>query len=158
MTTALTSEVYPTDKKTGLTLPLSKFLGSQDLAKHQAMVALEMEVLARKVDRFGWDRDRGTLAHDRVMRDWIAALQDYPLSEVKSACREWVRKCPGKMPNEGHILAEIQKARAAAWEKIKARMPSPEPEREPRVTAEAAREILAAANLGGRFPSQRNET
>lgn len=44
---------HPTDTATGLILPLSKSLGSQDLAKHRAMVAVELEVMAKKFDRFG---------------------------------------------------------------------------------------------------------
>ena len=114
----------PTDSKTGLTLPLSRSLGSQDLAKHRAMVAVEMEVLAKKFDRFGWERDRGSAAHDRMLVDWMDALQDYPLDEVKAACRAAVLSNPNKMPNEGHIRAEIVKARA----KVVQSRPRPEPE------------------------------
>ena len=132
----------PTDPKTGLTLPLSKSLGSQDLAKHRAMVALEIEVLAKKFDRFGWDRDRGSAVHDRLITDWMDALQDYPLAEVQAACRELVKAGRRTMPNEGDVLAEIQKARRAEWERRKATMPRPaEPDRQ-RVSAERAAEIL----------------
>ena len=67
MTTALRNlpDTLPTGPRTGLTLPLSRSLGSQDLSRHRAMIALEMEVLAKKFDRFGWERDRG-LAGDRL--------------------------------------------------------------------------------------------
>ena len=97
----------------GLTLPLSKSLGSQDLAKHRAVVAFELEVLAKKVDRFGWERDRGTPAHDRLLLDWMNALHDYPLIEVQAACRASVLANPNKMPNEGHVVAQIEKARSS---------------------------------------------
>jgi hypothetical protein len=103
----------PRDPKTGLILLLSKSLGSQDLAQHKAMVAVELEVMAKKMDRFGWDRDRGTMAHDRMVEDWMDVLCDYPLPEVKQACREWVEKNPRKMPNEGDIRALIIAARGA---------------------------------------------
>jgi hypothetical protein len=77
------------------------------------MVAVELEVLAKKFDRFGWDRDRGSMAHDRAITDWMDALQEYPLDEVKAACKAAVLSNPNKMPNEGHVRAEIMKARAA---------------------------------------------
>ena len=101
----------PKDVTTGLTLPLSKSLASQDLDKHRAMVAVELEVMAKKMDRFGWDRDRGSAAHDRLVIDWMDALQDYPLDEVKTAFREWVLASPRKMPNEGDIVGLIQASR-----------------------------------------------
>ena len=75
----------PTDAATGLILPLSKSLGSLDLAKHRAVVAVELEVLAKKLDRFGWERDRNSPAHDRTLIDWMDALQDYPLDEIRAA-------------------------------------------------------------------------
>jgi hypothetical protein len=109
MTTELATRDLPKDEKTGLTLPLSASLTSQELAQHRAMVALELEVLAKKYDRFGWERDRGSVAHDRMITDWMDAFQDYPLDEVRSACAAAVLENPNNMPNEGHIRAEIAK-------------------------------------------------
>lgn len=71
------------------------------------MVAVELEVLAKKFDRFGWDRDRGSMAHDRTITDWMDALHDYPLDEIQAACRAAVINRPNSMPNEGHIIAAI---------------------------------------------------
>jgi hypothetical protein len=109
MTTALA--LQGKDARTGLTLPLSKSLASQDLAKHRAVIAVELEVLAKKFDRFGWERDRGSMAHDRMLTDWMDALQDYPLSEVRAACAAAVIDNPNRMPNEGHVRAAILNAR-----------------------------------------------
>lgn len=75
------------------------------------MVAVELEVLAKKFDRFGWERDRGSVAHDRMVTDWMDALCDYPLDEIKAACVAEVLDNPNKMPNEGHILSKIKQAR-----------------------------------------------
>lgn len=127
----------------GLTPLLSKSLDSQALAKHRATVGFELEVLSKKVDRFGWDRDRNTPAHDRLMIDWMDALQDYPLSEVQAACRAAVLSSPNKMPNEGHVKAQIIAARA----KVVASQPKreePEPPKE-RVSREVAADILSQA-------------
>ena len=135
------------DPATGLTLPLSKSLGSQELSKHRAMVAVELEVMAKKMDRFGWDRDRGTMAHDRLIVDWMEALQDYPLTEIQAACRSWVLNNSRKMPNEGDIVTLISKARASQVKAYKARQPvAPEPERE-RITPQRADEILKSAGF-----------
>lgn len=146
MTTALAAaNGLPMDQRTGLTLPLSKSLDWQELGKHRAMVAVELEVLAKKMDRFGWERDRGSMAHDRMLVDWMDALQDYPLSEVKAACVAAVIANPNKMPNEGHIVSQIMAARS----KVVAALPKPvEPvqERKP-VDPQRANEILAAAGF-----------
>jgi hypothetical protein len=77
------------------------------------MVAVELEVLAKKFDRFGWERDRNTPAHDRLMVDWMDALQDYPLAEIRAACRAAILANPNRMPNEGHVVAMILDARRA---------------------------------------------
>jgi hypothetical protein len=110
------------------------------------MVAFELEVLAKKMDRFGWERDRGTPAHDRLVTDWMDALQDYPLSEVQAACKAAVLSNPGKIPNEGHVSQQIQMARKRHVALTVDRDNS-EPERE-RVSAETAANILAAAGFG----------
>ena len=124
----------------GLTAPLRTLLDSRALAQHRAMVALEMEVLAKKFDRFGWDRDMGSPVHDRMLTDWMDALQDYPLDEVKAACVAAVLANPNKMPNEGHVRAQIMAQRA----KVVASRPQlvkAEPERQP-VDRERAAEIM----------------
>lgn len=142
------TQAVPTDPKTGLTLPLSKSLGSQELAKHHAMIALELEVIAKKMDRFGWERDRDTAAHDRLVKDWYLGLQDYPLDEIQAGCRAWVLSNPRKMPNEGDILSEIGKIRAAKWHERKHRAPpEPEPEREAPCGPEMANDIMAEAGF-----------
>lgn len=99
--------------------------------------------MAKKMDRFGWERDRGTAAHDRLMTDWMAALQDYPLPEVQAACRAWVTSNPRRMPNEGDILGKIRAARRESVARFKAANPAaPEPAKE-RVSREAAAQIMA---------------
>lgn len=105
----------------GLTPPLSKSLDSHELDKHRAMVGFELEVLSKKVDRFGWDRDRGSASHDRIVMDWMNALHDFPLDEIQAACSAAVIENPNKMPNEGHVRAQIMKRRAA----VVARLPKP---------------------------------
>lgn len=130
MTHALaTSNEHP-KAPNGLTLPLSKSLALPDLAKHRAMVAVELEVLAKKLDRFGWERDRNSPAHDRMLIDWMDALQDYPLDEIRAACREALTERPNAMPHEGHILAAIQKRRAklVQYHRIANREPPPRPD------------------------------
>lgn len=127
--TATTGQKPPADPKTGLTLPLSRHLGSQDLAKHRAMLAMECEYLAKKFDRFGWERERNTPAQDRQKLDFMDALQDFPLDEVQAACKAAVLANPNKMPNEGHIRGEIIKARAKRVQALPRPQPEPESKR-----------------------------
>ena len=109
------------------------------------MVALELEVLAKKMDRFGWDRDRGSAAHDRLLTDWMDALQDYPLQEVQKACKAAVMENPNKIPNEGHIVAQIKKARRE-YLLVNPPKQEPEPDRKP-IDAETAARIMAEAGF-----------
>lgn len=141
----------PVDPKTGLTQPLRTFLGSQDLAKHRAMVAIELEVLAKKFDRFGWDREKGSAAHDRMITDWMDAMQDYPLVEVRDACRAHVLAEPGRMPNEGHIVARIIEARRKVVAEHKRKFPAVEAieERRP-VDRDLANRIMQEAGFNPR--------
>lgn len=81
--------------------------GSSDLTRLKAMLAMELEVTAKKVDRYGWDRERGSAVHDRLVMDWVNALMDYPLDRVQAACAAWIRENPRRMPNEGDILAVL---------------------------------------------------
>jgi hypothetical protein len=127
------------------------------LAKHKATLALELEVLAKKFDRFGWDRDRGTSAQDRLVMDWMDALQDYPLDEVKAACRRAVIERPDKMPNEGHILALIQTKRRLTAKPMPV-APVQEPPKPRRVSPEAAAQIMARAGYKPRQFSEEGST
>jgi len=149
MTTALATGSFLRDERTGLILPLSRSLGSQDLAKHRAMVAVELEVMAKKMDRFGfgWERDRNSPAHDRLVIDWMDALCDFPLDEVRAACREWVSSEPRKMPNEGDILKRIMAARARA---VAALPKHREPELAPVSEAQRKRAAEIVASVFGR--------
>jgi hypothetical protein len=112
------------------------------------MVAVELEVMAKKMDRFGWDRDKGSYAHDRILTDWMDALQDYPLGEVKAACAAAVLASPNRMPHEGHIVAQIMAARA----KVVAALPkqSQQDRERPPVDRKRANDILAQAGFAPR--------
>ena len=141
---ATTSSKYP-KAANGLTLPLSKSLGSRDLQMHRASIAVELEVMSKKIDRFGWERDRGSMAHDRLLMDWMDALQDYPLAEIQAACREAIIANPNRAPNEGHIVGLMKAARAQHV----AALPKPiEPQTERRKPSpEEANAILRAAGF-----------
>ena len=82
------------------------------MLKHRALVGFEMEVMASKLDKFGWQRDRGSGIAERLLTDWMDALQDYPLGEIQSACAYAIEENPGKMPHEGYIYKIIMRERA----------------------------------------------
>ena len=129
----------------GLTPLLSKHLDSQALSKHKATLSLELEVLAKKFDRFGWDRDRGSMAQDRIVLDWMDALQDFPLIEVRNACRAAVLSNPNRMPNEVHVKAQILAARRVAI----AGQPKPVEQVAERVAPDADMKARADAIMAG---------
>ncbi len=116
------------------------------------MIGFELEVLARKFDRFGWQRDRGTPAQDRVVRDWMDALQDYPLEEVQRACRAAVAANPDRMPNEGHVLRQIMAARQHQAKVNRPLAPPPAQLPAPRVTSAQRQRILR--ENGFRLPGE----
>ena len=107
------------------------------------MVAMEMEILAKKTDRFGWERDRNTPAHDRLILDWMDALQDFPLDEIRLAIKAAMDEKPGRTLNEREVLFQVHKGRARQLLSLKAQAKAPpeDPERRP-ATAEEARKIL----------------
>jgi len=155
MTTALTTQQdLPKDERTGLTLPLSKHLGLRALAEHRAMLAMECEYLAKKFDRFGWERERNTPAQDRQKLDFMDALQDFPLDEVQAACKAAVLENPNRMPNEGHIRAQIMAARKRAVQHLPKQesavsLPEPTAEEKARVAAMVRAAGFATKRAGG---------
>lgn len=100
-----------------------------------------MEVLAKKLDRFGWDRDRGSAIQDRLILDWMDTLQDYPLDEIRAAITACLDARPKQVPNERDVLFQILKARETFLIVNRKRTPPPAPDRQP-VTAEAAARIM----------------
>ncbi|KZY51014.1 hypothetical protein A3734_06540 [Sulfitobacter sp. HI0054] len=104
-----------------------------------------MEAMMVKHDKFGWDRLDAPL-RKMIRMDWMDALQDYPLDEVRAACRQHTIEQPRKVPNEGDIKAIILRNRA----KVVAALPKPVEPAKPRATAEQrarADEIIRAAGL-----------
>lgn len=100
---------------------------------------------ASKTDRYGWDRDRGTPAQDRIILDWMDALQDFPLDEVKAAIRACLDDRPNRMPNERDVLFQVHKARAR-FLLMQPKQAVPDPDRKP-CTAEAAAKIMEEAGF-----------
>ena len=97
---------------------LTKSLSPQDLDDHRRKVGILLEVMSRKMDRYGWDKmDSGV--RTILRKDGMDALADYPLQEIQAARKQWVLENPSKMPNEGHIAAIINANR----DKIRAAQP-----------------------------------
>ncbi len=126
----------------GLTLPLRTFLGSQALMEHRALLGLELEVVSRKLDRYGWDKEQGSVVQNRLISDWMDALQDYPLTEVQEAIKACLDEKPGRTPNERDVRLKILTARERFLLINRRRTAAPDPERRP-VTAEEAARIMA---------------
>ena len=79
-----------------------------------------METLVRKHDKFGWDQMNIGM-RQMIREDWLAALAEYSVEEVRAACRQHTIDAPNKVPNEGHIKAIIVKGRAVpSWDAVTA--------------------------------------
>lgn len=76
--------------------------------------------------------------------DWRAALEDWPVDDIRRHLRMWVSENPNKRPNHGHIAQSLKLERGRKWAESKA--PEPEPVRS-RVTPEAAAEIAKLHNV-----------
>lgn len=99
---------------------LTKSLPPSDLERHKAALGLELEVLSRKLDRFGWDSMDANI-RTRLRADWMKALADFTIDEVQDACREALRNRAKDALNEETIAGIIQAKRA----KIVASLPKP---------------------------------
>jgi hypothetical protein len=87
-----------------------------------------------------------------IMADWMDTLQDWSHEQVVYGLRKWRNENPSRKPNPGHILAILKQARGAKVARTAQR--APEPAQLPRVTPEAAAEIMARAwddRLGGAY-------
>lgn len=98
------------------------------------------------------------MAHDRIITDWMDALQDYPLEEVKEACKAAVTAQPNRMPNEGHILSAIMEARKSKVAALPRPLPAPEPAPAPVEKRRAfAAMVLSNAGLAHTMPKGLDE-
>jgi uncharacterized protein (DUF1778 family) len=100
---------------------LTKSLPPSALERHKAALGLELEVLSRKLDRFGWDSMDGMI-RTRLRADWMNALADFTIDEVQDACREALRNKAKDALNEETIVGLIQAKRS----RIVAALPKPD--------------------------------
>lgn len=103
----------------------------------------------RKYDKFGWDRLPEGM-RKMIRQDWLHALSDYSVDDVRAACRKHTLEMPNKVPNEGHILEQIIKARnfkASMNRPTESAAPAYCPPVRERVDPETANEILRAAGF-----------
>ncbi len=131
----------------GLMPLLQTRLTSSALNEHKANLVVLLDALSMKVNRYGWrfEGDR-SVAQQETSRDWAEALCDYPLDEVREACRQYILSNPDvRAPNEGHVKAMILKNRAAALSKApKPQAAEPKAERSPEARARMQERINAA--------------
>lgn len=126
---------------------LTKSLSPPALDHHRAALGIELEVVSVKADRFGWDRMSNDLRL-RLRQDWMDALQDFTLDEVRAACREALGGNARDAVNEEKIKALIIADRARRLAAIpKPLLPEPESKRPDAETrALLANELLAGFN------------
>jgi hypothetical protein len=112
-----------------------------------------------------YDKDTPQAIRQMEAEDWLEALAGYPQWAIERAARWWrseANEHRRKRPLEGDIAArcKLEMRGIGALPKLlrgRLRFVPHDPERSPRVDPKAAAEILARANLGGRFQSNRAE-
>jgi hypothetical protein len=114
------------------------------------LLAVELEVVSVKVDRFGWGQMNDTL-RKRLRQDWVDALQDFALSEVQDACRVALGGNQKDAVNEEKIKAMVVADRAR---RLLAIPKPPEPERKIERPDAEARARIAAELLGSFTPKR----
>lgn len=126
----------------------TKSLKSHELDHHRALLAVELEVVSVKVDRFGWAQMNDTL-RKRLRQDWVDALQDFALAEVQDACKVALGGNAKDAVNEEKIKALVLVDRARRLAAIpKPSLPDTESQRPDAETrARIAAEVLGAANF-----------
>ena len=78
------------------------------------------------------------------MRDWCDVLEPLPQAAIQSACLRWLSGAGGRKPTPGEIAALARDTLPAP--KIVRLPPPPAPEK-PRLSFEAAQEIVRAAGF-----------
>tara|TARA_R110000782_G_scaffold218427_1_gene305812 strand:- start:29073 stop:29468 length:396 start_codon:yes stop_codon:yes gene_type:complete len=123
---------------------LTKSLPPHVLERHKAHLGLELEVLSRKLDRFGWDSMDAAI-RTRLRSDWMNALADFTIDEVQEACRIALRNKAKDALNEETIAGIVLSSRA----RIVAALPKPaeQPTERKPIDKEAADRILAEAGF-----------
>lgn len=138
MTSALVLRSVPTP-----TPELAKSLTPSQYEAHSAEIVVSVRACLGNY----WQGKEDEASDALRMADWIAALEDWPISEIQDALRQWVMENPSRRPNFGHIAAKLKEARGKAWAERK--QPEPEPVREP-ISKERAAEIMAQAGYAPR--------
>ena len=127
---------------------LTKSLPPHALERHKAALGLELEVLSRKLDRFGWDTMDGAI-RTRLRADWMNALADFTVEEVQDACRDALRGKAKDALNEEAIAEIIQAKRA----RIVATLPKPDDGYQPRTDKTEEERKRMAEMVARAFPS-----
>jgi hypothetical protein len=103
------------------------------------MIGLELEIISRKIDRYGWD---GINDHvrQRLLSDWIDALADFTLAEVKDAVNALLACAPKDAMNEQKVRSIV----VANRDKRLAAIPKPaDPEPPREIRDQAAKDRMA---------------
>lgn len=83
-------------------------------------MAFELEVVSRKVDRFGWD-SMEAMMQQRLISDWVDRLADYMVEEVRAAIKAIMAENPKLATNEeavGKVIDRDRAKRAASLPRV----------------------------------------
>lgn len=140
MTTAITRREIPPP-----TPQVAASLSPQELREHRARIAFEVEVVLSTY----FQPNEAEHIKAGQLAFWCDVLQDWTVEQVCYALRRWNGFNPDKRPTPGHISAMLREIRGRKEAERMAMRRRPEPQRDdlPKMTAERAAEITAAAGI-----------
>ena len=104
--------------------------------RHSASVMAAVKATLRQY----WTPKDDEIVDAVEVDDWRAALEDWPVDDIRRHLRMWVAENPNKRPNHGHIAQSLKMERGRQWAE---NQPKPQEEPRERATASAVDDILA---------------
>jgi hypothetical protein len=117
---------------------VAQSLSPEQLAAHRQRIAFDVEVVLSGY----WQSFPPAAIKAGILADWCDALEDWTPEQILYALRKWRNDFPDKRPNPGHIVGMMKDLRGRMLAKTIA--PAAEPEAAPRISKEAAADIMAA--------------
>ena len=86
---------------------MTQSLSQRECDEHRARIAIEVEIV---LDGY-WQKQPSEKMRIAILADWMDALEDWHVDQVREALRSWRSEFPSKKPNPGHIEKILKERR-----------------------------------------------
>lgn len=90
---------------------LTSSLSPHELDQHRADIGLAVEVV---LDGY-WQNRPSDVVKAGILVDWMDALHDWSIDQIRFGLRKWRDENPSKKPNPGHIALILKNERGFAF-------------------------------------------